>query len=299
MSPRQRSGLKREPPVVKSKHIVLGGMLLAVAGAASALAFNSPRPGAAQQTAPGRPGTQAAAAENPDLIRRASLRPLLREALGALGDRLERPGREQLMLSGTMARGGGGGPSHVQLVRQFPSLLRAVEQSGGGTSVVTFNGSAAAKAGGELTPSDEALVETLVYDSAEGFFAAQARGANARHLGSRFRLDDGAGTADPSAPAYDVYLIENEISLGGGPTRRAKLYYLNSDTLLLERVRYEVARGGDVVRVEVRLGDWQKSQGQNVPMRVERFEDGSPVFALTFTNVAFGPRVAPQAFAAP
>ena len=72
-------------------------------------------------------------------------------------------------------------------------------------------------------------------------------------LGSRFRLDDGS-PADYNGPYYDVYKVSEQTDYRVGSAEQLKLYYFNSETLLLERVIYEIDRNGATVKVEERLG---------------------------------------------
>jgi hypothetical protein len=109
--------------------------------------------------------------------------------------------------------------------------------------------------------AEQDLMETLVYGSAEHFFDTQMGGMATRFLGSRFRLDDGS-SADYSGPYYDVYKVADQIKTSPDEREQLKLYYFNSETLLLERVTYEINRNGSTVKVEERLGDWTKEQGQ-------------------------------------
>jgi len=67
--------------------------------------------------------------------------------------------------------------------------------------------------------------------------------------------------------------------------------------LLLERVRYEINRNGSAVKVEERLGDWTREQGQQVARRVERLENGESVFVLTVSTAGLSARVADGVFA--
>ena len=101
-----------------------------------------------------------------------------------------------------------------------------------------------------------------------------------RFLGSRFRLDDGS-SVDYSGPYYDVYKVADQVKTSPDEREQLKLYYFNSETLLLERVTYELTRNGSTVKVEERLGDWTREQGQQVARRIERFENGESVFVLT------------------
>lgn len=214
-----------------------------------------------------------------------------REMLNVLGDRLERPGQERSVMVGTLTRDGRT-PSPVRIVRESPGRLRVEEQSG---PVTVFDGSHAQRTDGPVSDSERDLIETLAHDTAEHYFSLLMSGRGARFLGGRFRLDSGADSS-PDATVYDIYQLGDEIGFGGAPARRLKLFYFNSETLLLERVRYEVERDGANVRVEVLLTDWRSSQGQQFPRRVVRTENGSPVFTLTLNAVTPEPRAADRTF---
>jgi hypothetical protein len=140
-----------------------------------------------------------------------------------------------------------------------------------------------------LDVAEQDLIETLVYGSAEHFFNTQMEGQATRFLGSRFRLDDGS-SPNYEGPYYDVYKVAAQVNIGTEHTERLKLYYFNSETLLLERVSYEIARNGSTVKVEERLGGWTNEQGQQVARRIERFENGESVFVITMRSAGLSAR---------
>lgn len=229
-------------------------------------------------------------------LRRSSLSPKLVWNLSALGDRLEKPGRERLRITGTLARANDSQTEAVDAVLEFPDRLRLTIQKGAGNRVITFDGDEAKAGGTSLDTAEQDLVETLVYGTAEHFFTTQMQGLATRLLGSRFRLDDGL-SADYSGPYCDVYKVADRIKTSPEQREQLKLYYFNSDTLLLERVAYEITRNGLVVKVEERLDGWTREQDQQVARRVERFENGASVFVLTVHATGLGPRVNDGAFA--
>jgi hypothetical protein len=208
-------------------------------------------------------------------VRRSSLSPKLVSHLNAMGDRLEKPGRERLYLTGTLSRANE--TQEVVAVFEFPERLRLTMQKGSQTRVISFDGEC-----DNADPVDQDLIETLVYGSAEHFFDTQMQGMATRLLGSRFLLHRGS-TADYNSPYYDVYKVSDQRG-------QLRLYYFNSDTLLLERVAYEITRNGSTVKVEERLSDWTREQGQQVARRIERFENGEPVFVLTVRTAQLSAR---------
>ena len=59
-------------------------------------------------------------------------------------------------------------------------------------------------------------------------------------------------------PDYDIYEVINQVRLLRRPLRQRKLYYFNSDTALLEKVRYRLGaeRGRGEVKVTVEISNW-------------------------------------------
>lgn len=232
-----------------------------------------------------------------DLARRARVRPRLRDALKALGDRLEKPGKERLTLSGTLRRAGETQGTPFVAVYQQPGRLRFQKAQGQGPQTITFNGQHEKELGKSLTAEQEALVELLVYDTPDGFFSSQMDAAATRFLGSHFRADDGSSESY-AGPYYDIYQVTDLVKVKPGTPERTKLFFLNSDTQLLEIVRYQTESNGNQTEVEVQLGDWQKTEGQMIPRRLVRLENNMPVFTLTITSAAVGPEIEDGAFAA-
>ena len=222
-------------------------------------------------------------------VRPSALTPKLVWNLKAMGDRLERPGKERLSLTGTLARSNDSQAEEMAAVWEFPDRLRVARQKGIQARVIIFDEDQAKAADNQLDTAEQDLLETLVYGTADHFFATQLQGMATRFLGSRFRLDDGS-SADYSGPYYDVYKVADSVMTSAERSERLKLYYFNSDTLLLERVTYEITRDGSTVKVEERLGDWTTEQGQQVARRIERFENGESVFVFTVRTAHFSAR---------
>src|ERR1700750_3282191 len=103
-----------------------------------------------------------ASAKRAAYVRRSSLSPKLVSHLNAMGDRLEKPGRERLNLTGTLSRANDSQTQEVGRVFEFPERLRLTMQKGSQTRVISFDGAHA-----NADPADEDLIETLVYGSAE------------------------------------------------------------------------------------------------------------------------------------
>jgi hypothetical protein len=229
-------------------------------------------------------------------VRRGLLSPKLVWHLNALGDRLERPGKERLSVTATLSRAGDSQPVEVVAVWEFPQQLRLTIQRGIQTRVIKFDGEQAKAVGNPLDSDERDLIETLVYGTAEHFFLTQVQGKATRFLGSRFRIDNGS-FANHSGPSYDIYQVADQVKTSATQREQQKLYYFNSDTLLLERVSYRISRDGSEVKIEEVISDWGKEQGQQVARRIERFENGKSIFVLTVRGLGLGPRVDDEIFA--
>jgi hypothetical protein len=230
-------------------------------------------------------------------VQRGSLLPGLRDALKAAGDRMEKPGKERLVMAGTLTRGSESQASPVSLVLESPDRLRVEEQTGAQSRVITFDGQSAAASGGEaLSGADEDLIETFVYDSVEHFFAGQMRGAATRPLGPDFRSEGDLAAGGEGGPSYDIYEVTETVKVGAEAREQTKLYYFNSATRLLDKVQYQLVRNGAEVGVEVRLTGWREVQGQRLPASVVRLENNFPVLTLSITSTTVAPRAADGIF---
>jgi hypothetical protein len=213
-------------------------------------------------------------------VRRGGLWPKLRWNLRALGDRLENPGKEQMVVQGALTRAGVAS-APVALNIDAPDRMTLRMQLGIQSHSVSVDDTASSRK--ELSESDRGLVDTLLSDSAENFFISQMNGAATRCLGVRARLSE----KDDAGPFYDIYAVtprETSTAVTG-----AKLFYFNSDTLMLDLVRYQVESRNGPVQVEVRLSQWQDVAGQNVPRRIDRLENGTVVMTLVINSAMFAP----------
>lgn len=262
----------KRPQVIASIFLLLATGVAAVWGA-RLLPLRDKNP---SQPAPQRLATRTG---YPDRILASRLRPGVRVLLDRLGDRLSKRGRERLVLVGTLNRAGASQP--VEVVHEFPNLLRVAGRNG---VLLSFNARSAEDR--QAIPGDgKSLVESLFYDSAECFFVAQVRGAATRFLGPRANIEGSNG-----GNLYDIYEVTDEDAARGPGQPRTKRYFFNSDTQLLEIVRYDVERNGGAISVETRFTGWRDVESQRVPGNVARFENGKLVFSFAITSTMAGPR---------
>ncbi len=223
-------------------------------------------------------------------VHRGALWPRLRENLKTLGDRLENPGKERLTVTGALTRAGDLQPLPMTAILQFPDQLRVTLQLGIQARVFTFGGNAAHAVGEPPDSRELDLIELIVYDTAEHFFAHQAQGTATRFLGDHFRFDDGSQTDDASR-FYDVYEVVEQVNTTNPARRQSKLYFFNCNTLLLDRITYSLERNGSQVAVEIQISNWQNVQGQQVPARIVRLENQRSVLTLTLNSTSLSPKV--------
>ena len=229
-------------------------------------------------------------------VQRARLLPQLRYALNELGDRMEKPGKERLVLTGSLRRQTNASAIPFRLFLELPGRMR-LEEQGGQPRVTGFNGNTGWVVGAESKEADQ-IIETLVFDSAEHFFQSQVQGFATRALGSHFRLDS-SRNPNSTGPFYDIYQVGDRIGIGGAVRVQPKLFLINSNTLLLERVRYQTDRDGKRTKVEVLLGDWRKSNEQNVQTSITRLENGVAALTMTVNSVVVSPKQADGIFEPP
>jgi hypothetical protein len=244
-------------------------------------------PPAAARPAPTPPVTSTARH-----VRRSALRPQLIPNLIELGDRIERPGKERLNIIGTLTRGDSSRRLPFQAVMEFPDHFRLTIQEGIQTRVLMFDGSQVAALGDAINTGEREMIETLVCDTAEHFFEGQMESRATRAFGTRFRTDDGTDS-NYNGPYYDIYEMSEVDNTAAQAHQSVKQYFFNSDTRLLEKVRYETGTG---VTTETLMQDWRKVNGQSIPRRVERRQNDQSVFVMTINAVTVGPGLADGIF---
>lgn len=249
--------------------------------AALALSFSAARVASRKHSAGTAPLTATASTQS-RYVRSGALLPQLRWNLRAIGDRLEKPGKEQLVMAGTLALPGSSTASAVSLTLRTPSRISLTVQTGLQIRTITFDGTSASWAA--LSASDKDLVTTLFFDTAENFFFGQMAGSATRFLGFRFRPN----AQSTLGPFHDIYAVRPINNLPSN-LMGSKLFEFNSDSRLLDLVKYQIDRNGSYVPVEVRLSNWQDTNGQKVARRIERLENGTTVMTLIINSVVFAP----------
>jgi hypothetical protein len=223
---------------------------------------------------------------NADLVAQGMLSSQLHGPLQVLGNRLQRPGLERLTMMGLLVHAGDAQASPFALIWELPGRVRLTEQRGGDTHVLVFDGQNIKSSDSQIDLRDHRTLELLVFDAVEHFFIAQANGAAAtRFLGDRFRAE---GNIDNTP--YDLVEVTEQIGFAGDARAQTRIYYINSDTRLVERLDYQDQRSGSESFVDVRFSDWRALGREQVAHRIEQFENNKPMLTLVIASVSVGPR---------
>jgi hypothetical protein len=218
------------------------------------------------------------------LLRRNALMSHLHGPLQAMGNRLEVKGRERAMITGTLRSEGSSQEQAFTLIAELPNRLRLTLSSASGNRVLIVDGQEI-RSSSSLNERDYDLLETLLYDTAEHLLLEQVNGSVAmRFLGGRFH-DEG----NPTGTAYHIFEASEEIALGDSSRQQTKYFSFNSDNWLLERVTYPRTINNVEIKVEVRLSDWEKVDGQTIARTIERFDNKASRFRLTINAISFAP----------
>jgi hypothetical protein len=209
--------------------------------------------------------------------------------VAALGERVRRPGKEKVILVGQYVDTSGNRPAKVTY--QVPGLVR-LDGFKPGAASVAFDGE---RSYGSTTAVDDAFLETFSTDTAEGMLASTRRGAGLRLLGRQFQPDP-KKFPNYLGPRYDIYEVAAPIRSRQDQLLRLKRFYFDSKTGLLLRTQYYDRTTSHPVIVEVRFSDWRTIDGSAYPGRIDRFENGQPIFSFVVASISAGPRVEPAQF---
>jgi hypothetical protein len=190
----------------------------------------------------------------------------------AMGDRLQKPGKEKVSATGTISYFVNSQQQiePLRITWQYPLKIR-LEQNG---NSLTFdrNNPTESVLGNQKTAD---TVQMLLEDSIEGFFALQHDRIAGRYLGSGFRLEG----AKESDPGVDLLLIAYPDIFQNKKTIH-KSYWFDSRTKLLGVVAYTSPRGVTHVVID----DWRDVEGEKIPFHIERWENNKLSIQLKFDS---------------
>jgi hypothetical protein len=213
----------------------------------------------------------------------------------ALGDRLISPGKERVVLAGTLTAGKIA--TQVVLTSELPGKFR-LDETGGPARKITFDG-ASLQSATTQAPADQDLMESLFADTPETLLYGTSQGAAIRVLGFRFRSDDGK-TPNYQGPYTDVIEFSLPVSVRADRAMHTKLYKFDSGTHLLNSVRYFLPTSDPKVKQAVEtLITWQTINGQLTPATITRTQDAATVFIFRAVSASVGASASDGLFAHP
>ena len=140
--------------------------------------------------------------------------------------------------------------------------------------------------GSMLSEGKRLLIERLVLDSPDQFVLAQLRGASYYTVARNVR-DDLGGSNNYNGPLWDVVRVnEPETDRGRRPLSNWRLYYINVQTGLIDKIVSEV-RGE---RIEANVLQWSDQGGEKVPSHIVWKRGNETVQEFRLTSFALQPQ---------
>ncbi|MGJ5814499.1 hypothetical protein [Paludibaculum fermentans] len=198
-----------------------------------------------------------------------------RQIVAALGDRVQKPGKERVVIDGTLSRSGLA--STAQVIYEMPGLWRIDETGGKGKSLVFDLTSL--KGNGAIDDEDEGLAESIQSDTTETFLTAFGHGASVRHIGDCFKVKGETGFG----AEVDIFEVVAIVNVKRAKEIVSKRYMFDSNTGLLRRVAYFATVGGKQVSVQTVLSDYAIGGGYMLPGKISRQVDATVAFTFTRT----------------
>jgi hypothetical protein len=210
------------------------------------------------------------------------------------GNRFYTPGNERVTLSGVFTDSSGS--NNAVLTVEIPGKVR-LAISGSTPKVLLFDGTNTNVGGAAAAGADQDVLESIAGDGLEGFFFSFH--ASAGHLlGGHFRMDGGK-SANYTGPYYDIWEIFPRVAVRAGAPVQQKLCYFDSNSGEFYKCRYKIQRNGQTIDAQTRYSQWTKTNGQLLPGRIERFEDGVSVFSFVAASAALAPAASGGIFSTP
>ena len=263
----------------KWKTLILSlASLVVVLCAATAILYAGASP-----KSPVRPKSMLPQPRSERRTRNLSLQPEALRLSRRLGKRFTAKARGTTTTTGTVI---------VGTAQQTATIIRRQTDDGESVDVViggrasTWRDSEGVR-GGSSSPSvtERALVEQLIFDSADQFILAQLRGASYYAVARNVRADVG-GSDSYTGPLWDLIRVEEHgTEATGQPRSTSRLYYINVQTGLIDKIVSEV--GG--VTMEANLLEWVDQAGEKVPSHIVWKRGEETVQEFRLTNLAMQP----------
>lgn len=220
-------------------------------------------------------GRESAQSRVPQKRRNLTLQPEAAAVNRRLGNRFK-SGRTQSVLSGKLTIDG---------LEQQATIVRSQTDSGETVEVVLPAGRLSwsekedtKTSQGAAAESEQLLVERLVLDSPDQFVLAQLRGASYQTIFRNLRPTDAGDNYD--GPIWTVVRVSEP--RGPETSKRIsswRLYYINADTGLIDRIECEV----NGQRIEVAFLAWAEQNGEQIPSHIRWSTSGQTLMEYQLT----------------
>ena len=190
-------------------------------------------------------------------------------------------------MSGTLTKGGQKLP--VTLTYELPGSIRL--QYGNENRITAFDGNGP-KASNSINDDDEALMEALAFDIPETFLFNLVAAQHPRILGFGFSVEG----ETPFGSTVDIYELTQTVRSGQSAAKVTKQFQFDSPTSLLRRVSYSRIRSGIVTRVHTEFSEYGNVNGNALPGRMIRRENGQVLYDIQWAATVVGAKKDDNAF---
>ena len=222
-----------------------------------------------------------------DYITQGSLPGAFERHARALGSRVTTPGSERVVMSGTLTKGGQ--KTSINLTYELPGKVRV--QYGSDNRTAAFDGTGP-KSLNAVSDDDDALMEALGFDIPETFLFNVAAAQQPRILGFGFVVQGESGFGS----TVDIYELTQTVQSGNKTARITKQFQFDSTTSLLRRVSYIRIRAGVVTRVHTEFSQYTAANGNSLPARMTRRENGQILYDIQWLSMQVGAKQNDNAF---
>jgi hypothetical protein len=197
-------------------------------------------------------------------VRNLSLQPEAFKLSRRLGNRFAASRQTSSTLAGTLSTGTQ--QQEVNVVRRQTSNGEEVGigVAGAAGTLTWSDGEGPGASGANVNEGQRMLIERLVLDSPDQFVLAQLRGASYYTVGRNVRSDLGGGD-EYTGPVWDVIRVEEpDREATRRPLSHWRLYYINVQTGLIDKIVSEV-RGE---QIEANVLQWVEQGGEKIPSQI-------------------------------
>lgn len=196
-----------------------------------------------------------------------------------LGQRFAPDKRDHSLLVGTLSVGGEQTVARIDRQQTDEGEEVAINTNGEKGSFTWSSNQGALLSGRRASGNDRELIERLVFDSPDQFVLAQLRGASYFTVANDVRPAK-AGDDDAGRRWKIVRVDEPELEAERRPLSTWRLYYLNTDTGLIDRIVSQVQ--GETI--EAKISGWIDQRGEKVPSQIVWTRQGQIIMQYRLTD---------------